>query len=133
MKSAVLLRIDDDGKRTLGVLRTEGALFSMLEPPWRDNARDESCIPTGVYECQFLPRSASGKFRNVWWVRAVPGRAGILIHNGVVVAHTEGCPLIGRHHKTFDGQVAVWRSREALREFNKVMGRKPFRLEVRNA
>lgn len=133
MKTARLWRIDDNGKRTLGVLSAPGAHFSILEPPWKDNQRNVSCIPTGYYDCVFLKRSSSGKYRNVWWVREVAGRGGILIHNGVVVDHTLGCLLIGKRHARFSGKAGVWNSRKALREFNEIMGREPFRLEVRDA
>lgn len=133
MRTARLIRIDDDGERTLGVLDAPDGNFSILEPPWRGNARSVSCIPTGSYDVDFLPRSGSGKYRNVWWVRDVPGRGGILIHNGVVVDHTEGCLLIGDRHHRFAGKAGVWNSRAALRRFNAIMGRESFRLEVVNA
>ena len=133
MKTASLLRILDDGAKTLGVLSANGESFSMLEPPWRDNERGVSCIPVGTYKVDFLPRSGSGKYRNVWWVRDVPGRGGILIHNGVVVDHTEGCLLIGDRHHRFAGKAGVWNSRAALRRLNRAMGQSSFLLEIRDA
>ena len=37
---------------TLGALNTEIDLFFTLEPPWKDNREDISCIPPGVYQYQ---------------------------------------------------------------------------------
>lgn len=49
------------------------------ELPWRDNARNVSCIPDGTY---LLKRVKSAKFGDCLHVVGVPGRSGILIHPG---------------------------------------------------
>lgn len=113
-----------------GFFNLDGELFHVLEPPWRNNTRDESCIPPGAYQARFLPRSTSGKYRNVFWLQDVPGRSGILIHSGNVVAHTRGCLIIGKRRGTLAGQPAVLNSRTALLELVTLTGKNDFRLTI---
>lgn len=130
-RSAFLLRDTTTTSVTLGRLMTDtGETFHILEPPWKDNASNVSCVPAGRYECTFLPRSASGKYRNVYHVRSVPTRTGILIHQGNVVRHTLGCLIIGLSRGHLAGEPAVLNSRTALRRFVEEMGRDPFTLHI---
>lgn len=114
--NATLTRIDSNDERTLGLLRVGGQVYATLERPWRQNARNVSCIPAGQYDCEYLPRSASGKYRQVWHVLGVPDRGGILIHNGNTVSHTRGCILVGLRHGVLAGASAVLNSRTAMRK-----------------
>lgn len=115
---------------TLGYLTVAGEKFATLERPWIDNVRNISCIPPGRYDCAFLPRSSSGRYRNVFWVKNVPGRGGILVHAGNTVDHTRGCILIGRHHGLLYDRRAVLASRLALRRLTLLLNKKDFTLEV---
>lgn len=92
----------------------DGQEFCTLEPPWLDNRRNVSCIPAGEYRCEFLAKSASGKYKDVFHLQDVPGRSGILIHNGNLVSHTKGCILLGMRHGRLAGQRAVLNSRAAM-------------------
>lgn len=130
MEKVFLVRDVRTDKSTQGVLIAKGKTFYTLELPWRDNQRRVSCIPAGEYICEFLPRSASGKYKNVYHIKDVPGRDGILMHSGNVVKHSLGCPLIGQYRGFLGGLVAVLRSRLALKAFVKLMGRKSFKLVV---
>lgn len=63
---------------------TNGALFHqgkficfMIELPWKENARNISCIPDGHYE---LALWYTDRFKHHLVVKNVPGRSGILIH-----------------------------------------------------
>lgn len=107
-----------------------GKWFHILEPPWRDNKTNVSCIPPGQYRCQFLKRSASGKYRNVYHVLQVRDRSGILIHQGNLVEHTWGCLIIGTRRGNLAGKPAVLNSVTALRQFVKIMGTEPFTLTI---
>lgn len=113
-----------------GSFNLDGEHFHVLELPWRNNARNASCIPPGTYEARFLPRSTSGKYRNVFWLQDVPGRSGILIHSGNVVAHTRGCLIIGKRRGTLAGQPAVLNSRTALLELAALTGQNDFHLTI---
>jgi len=116
---------------TLGWLYALGETFCTLELPWKENLRRVSCIPPGQYPCTFLPRSASGKYTNVYHVQEVPGRLAILIHAGNIASHSKGCILIGMEHGELDGQRAVLHSRDALFQFVEIMDRQPFTLDVK--
>ena len=130
MVDAYLIRDEISSECIRGILYTEGEIFHILERPWLDNRSNESCICAGVYTAQFLPRSSSGKYRNVYWIREVPGRAGILIHNGNVVDHSRGCLIIGKRRGTLAGKRAVLNSRTALQEFVDLMEKEDFQLHI---
>lgn len=122
---AKLQRTSYNSTETLGLLVIEGQEFCTLEPPREynglENVVGECCIPEGLYELVPLEKSASGKYTNVFWVKGVEGRSGILIHNGNTVDHTRGCILIGMERGMLMGKVAVLASREArdaLWQFN---------------
>jgi hypothetical protein len=130
MKSAFLIRNIQTSTYTLGCLIVDGTMFRTIERPWLDNKQNVSCIPTGKYEADFLPRSGSGKYRNVYHVKEVPGRSGILIHNGNLVSHSRGCIIIGSRTGMLGGQPAVLSSRPALRKLNALLQGESIILEV---
>ena len=107
-----------------------GKTFHVLERPWLENQRNVSCIPSGQYRVTFLPRSASGRYRNVWHLQDVPGRSGVLIHSGNVVSHSRGCLLIGKRRGILKGQPAVLNSRTALQELNSILEGQTFQLLI---
>lgn len=97
---------------TFGLLsRDEIPLCVTCEDPWANNLPQVSCIPEGAYGC--FPHSGP-KFQNVWEVRGVPGRIGILIHAGNSIADTTGCILVGRSFRTKDRESFVTDSRTTL-------------------
>jgi hypothetical protein len=115
---AYLIRLDDDGKQTLGNLflfRGADLIFSCctLELPWKDNRRSASCIPTGDYKCA---KRWSEKYKNHFHVQHVPGRQYILIHQGNYYTQTEGCILVGTAHTdiNLDGHRDVISSRTTM-------------------
>lgn len=63
-----------------------------LEPFWINNEKNCSCIPPGTYECC---RYSGTRFKDVFLVKDVPGRSGILIHAGNEIWDTAGCILVG--------------------------------------
>lgn len=110
MNRAILMRYKYLDSCTVGILFANGQTFHTLERPWLNNARNASCIPTGIYPLTYMKRSGSGKYKNVYWLRNVPDRSGILIHNGNIVKHTLGCILIGMRPGQMLGQRAVLNS-----------------------
>lgn len=130
MQMAILLRDEVRADSIRGVLFAGGKFFHTIERPWKNNTRNESCIPAGEYQTTFLPRSASGKYRRVYHLQSVPGRTGILIHNGNLVDHSRGCLIIGLRRGSLAGKPAVINSRTALHQLFQVMGTEPFQLQI---
>lgn len=104
-----LVRLSDDGSKTLGVLEVYRrrnaesplARFFTVERPWKDNATRVSCIPTGVYR---LERRRSERFGLHLHVRGTePARSLILIHAGNDVKDVVGCVAIGTGTADIDG------------------------------
>lgn len=143
MQTLILKRTTTSAAGTVGYLyRGRIPVCYTLELPWRDNAPGLSCIPEGGYRVEYLPRSASGKYHDVYHVTDVPGRSGILIHTGNFAGVRDmgmrcdvlGCILPGRRIGMLPviggQQLAVIDSRGALRDLHLVVGRQPFHLEV---
>jgi hypothetical protein len=89
-----------------------------MEPPWRDNKRNISCIPPGEYDFVYMPKSYSGKYRDCYHVKDVPGRSEILIHSGNTADQTKGCILPGKKIGFLSGIRAVLNSKSALKQIN---------------
>jgi len=118
---------------TLGALFHRGVVVCYtLELPQLDNTQNTSCIPTGSYIVDYLPRSNSGKYREVYHIVGVQDRAGILIHKGNTVNHTKGCVLIGMMPGRLVGGLAVLNSARALRRLHTITNRKRFKIHVRD-
>ena len=106
-----------------------------LEPPWKDNRSNVSCIPTGQYRCVW---HRSPRFGWVYLVTDVPGRGHVLIHPGNfggsvedgLKTHTHGCILLGSRRGVIGNQKAVLVSRTATRAFFEKMGHNPFLLSM---
>jgi hypothetical protein len=137
----ILKRIDTSDHGTIGVLSAGDFASYTIEPPWRDNLPNQSCIPEGEYHCVW---HHSPRYGWVYLVADVPGRSHILIHPGNLGGdrekgfhtHTLGCVLLGmkRGQLVVDGirQEAVLVSRPACRNFFEHMEQIPFQLEVRS-
>ena len=130
METVYLLRSRHYATCTIGLMWAKGKRFYILEPPWKDNQNDISCIPPGEYICKFIEKSASGKYKDVYWLQDVEGRGGILIHNGNIVAHTLGCLIIGKRAGLLGGKRAVLSSKLALAEFVNLMKKEDFKLVI---
>ena len=125
-----LTREQSDAEGTFGRLEGDGLWLECVEPPWRDNAKNRSCIPPGQY---LLRPHVSPRFGRCLHVVDVPDRTHVLIHAGNVGGdvsrgyrtHTLGCLLPGtrrgrlwlRTNRPRKGwQRAVLASRPALRQ-----------------
>lgn len=121
---------------TFGSLLINGQPFCFtLELPWRENRPQLSCIPPSRYGVSIV---RSPHFGRVYHVENVPGRANVLMHSGNYAGdvtkgfktHVLGCILLAFRHCVMDGQPAVYNSRPAVSKFIRIMGGKPFTLEI---
>ena len=141
MDRARLIRDATNDHGTLGVLCASGLSVQIMEPPWRGNRRNRSCIPAGTYKV--VPH-LSPRFGRCLIVLDVPERSHILFHAGNVGGdveigyrtHTHGCLLPGRRRGWLDvrgrRQAAVLASRPAMRQLL-AWARRPFELEIAHA
>ena len=140
MQRAILRREHETDQGTLGVLSGTGLSPTwIMEPPWRGNRRNRSCIPAGLYEV--VPH-LSPRHRRCLLVTQVPGRSHILFHAGNLGGdvergwhtHTRGCLLPGllRGRMAAGGrrQAAVLASRTALRRLMDWAAGRSFELEI---
>lgn len=148
MRTAVLTRqrTGDDG--TFGrLVLDDGTKFYTGELPWRNNKPEISCIPSGVYLCQWL---LSAKHGWCYHVTAVHGRGEIEMHsaNWMGDSHKEnpatelpykcqllGCIALGTSLGELEGQMATLDSRHAMEGFENNLARadgshEPFQLIV---
>ena len=128
MKEAILTRTESAATHTLGVLEYDGGKLFTMEPPWADNRKNESCIPTGIYPC--IMRK-SPKYGWKYWLQGTGSRSFILIHGGNLVQHTKGCILPGLRRGTLKGQPAVLTSKAAVSQLMTFFENQPFQLEIR--
>jgi hypothetical protein len=99
-----------------------------LERPWRDNRRNESCIPSGIYQCR---KVNSPKFGPTFEVCDVPGRTAILFHKGNLQDDSHGCILIGEAFNPVTGRPGITASKEGFAEFLHLTGMTlEFQLEI---
>lgn len=115
MKQLALNRLHDWEGVTRGELIVESKHFYTLELLWNDNKVKESCIPGGAYHIE-------KNERGVWEIMNVPGRDKIQIHAGNTAADTTGCILLGKSRGILEGMPAVLQSKDAMEEFNEIMG-----------
>lgn len=119
-----LVRYYTNQKSFLGSLQVKNkagetiAHFYTMEPPWKDNKRNVSCITPGVY--LVLPHT-SPKFGDCFKVyeldgSEVNGRSEILFHVGNYATNTDGCicPGMGTSDINKDGLMDVVQSRVAM-------------------
>lgn len=135
MERAEIFRLRRSDQGTEGLLVSGDFNCRTLELPWRNNRRQVSCIPPGIYDVEIR---LSNKYGRVYWVRKVPDRTYILIHSGNYAgdklkgfkSHVMGCILLGKKSGFLGGQAAVLNSRTTVRSFCRHMGYEPFRLRI---
>jgi hypothetical protein len=130
MKQVKLTRSTHLSQATIGVLvidqeEPHAPIFT-LENPKRKTKEDDR-IPAGEYEC--IPYSGK-KYKNVYLVKDVPNRTGILLHWGNLESDTLGCILLGNRVGEINGQPAVLDSRRCFKRFRELIGNNEFTLVV---
>lgn len=135
MHQATLQRVSTGDDGTFGVIELPGQTLETLECPWRDNAFGVSCIPPGVYLCQW---HNSPRFGWVYRLAGTAPRTQILIHRGNWAGDTalgrksdsRGCILLGLDRAPLDGQPAILKSRAGVDAFRDCFGRQDVELAI---
>jgi hypothetical protein len=126
---------------TIGILACPEKGFSCrtMEPPWKNNRSNHSCIPAGEY---IVKIRMSPKYGKVYHVKDVDGRSYILYHSGNVggdrekglSSHTWGCILLGKYlgKLRIKGKIqrAVLYSKPTVRRFMELMEYQDFKLII---
>jgi len=137
MNQLLLQRLESSPHGTFGRLVVGNKIFVTGELPWRGNTPFISCIPSGVYIVYWtFSRRFSGYTYELMHVK---GREGIRIHSANLVGDREkgfrsqvdGCIAIGLTMGDIRGQRAILQSREAVSQFELVMGKEAFALEIK--
>jgi len=138
MYRIILQRFESTDQGTFGMIRVGNDNFVTGELPWRENSKNMSCIPPGLYTCKMTISSRFKKF--LYSVIGVNNRDGIKIHSANLMgdktlgykSQLSGCISIGESIGAIEGQKAILYSKTAIRRFENLMNRKPFILEVQN-
>lgn len=141
MVRAILIREPSTDEGTFGSLVFGCEKVNTVELPWRDNQRQISCIPPGIYKCEIV---RSPRFGIVYQVKEVPGRDHVLIHPANLAGdealgwttELQGCVAPGEkrgkmRNKAGKMQRAVLVSRPAVNKLMAWAKCKPFTLEVK--
>lgn len=126
-----LTRYSDNGVQTIGTLTYKDFKCDTLELAWKDNQKNISCIPKGLYT---VKQSFSPKFmKNVYQVQNVFNRSGILLHKGNFFFDIQGCILLGSGFSDInkDGQMDVLNSTVIVSKFESIMQGKSFTLIIK--
>ena len=127
-----LWRFPEFASTTFGLLIAPGDWRrATIELPWRDNAPNVSCIPTGDHQAFWAWSPRHG--RAVYHV-AAEGRAGVEVDVANWSSELRGCLAMGRKIAKFPGKGwGITNSRSSRRAFHQLMGRRPFVLRIREA
>jgi len=130
MKRVLYKRIYHSDKVTMGhVYYQSKRIMSLLEPPWKYNYPNESCIPSGIYICILQEHvTQTGDSYPAYQVLNVTDRTNIEIHVGNTISDTKGCLIEGLIYDEVDEQVL--QSREAHKMFIELIGDPEFILEI---
>lgn len=143
MRTVDLQRFYFDDKQTLGTWTVPDKdifVCKTLEPAWKHNKTNVSCIPEGKYRCRWTlsPRMTRehGKDVYTYEVLDVPQRAGIRIHSANYYKELLGCIALGDAHKDInaDGELDLIHSGKTMEKFVSLMNKEDFMLNItRNA
>ena len=131
-----LERLETGSEGTFGLIHFGDRTLFTGELPDQGNEPNVSCIPQGTYEVIWNWSPAFK--RPMYLVTNVEGRSGIRIHPANLMGdrgqgllcQLYGCIALGRARGTLHGQQAVLVSRPAVSEFQELMHRQSFDLEI---
>lgn len=98
-----------------------------LALPYKNNRRNISRIQDGEYDAIVVDESYNFKYPHIC-INNIQGRSAIKIHAGNIPGDIKGCFLVGTNN---DGNMAVWNSRNTLKELMECITCKRFRVIVK--
>lgn len=128
MKEVILTRDVLLSNQSLGTCVVVGEFCQELfksesiERGWKDNQRNISCIPEGVYE---LVLEYSPRFKqNLWEIKGVPNRSECKFHAANYARQLNGCIALGEKRIDIDGDGFhdVTNSKKTMLNFHAAMG-----------
>lgn len=128
MKHVSLSRLESSSQGTFGKLTCDKFIALTLELPWVNNESNISCIPCGVYPVLWTFSNRLNRF--TYLLGNVSNRSGIRIHSANLASQLNGCIALGQKLGTMDNSKCVLLSRPAVFQFELMMGKEPFQLEV---
>lgn len=135
MKQMILRRIAENEDGVFGVLidvkDNQNIPFAVtVEPNWRDNQKNISCIPIGSYICKRRLYNRRGYW--TFEITDVPNRSNVLIHIGNDEDDTEGCVLVAEQFGMLESKTAILHSSLGFSEFmDRLEGHDEFVLEIK--
>lgn len=131
LNERIILKRTYSEKQTVGVFEMNGDIYNTVELPWKDNQKQKSCIPEGVYICT---RRFSEKYGLHYHVQGVVDRSYILIHPANYTKQLLGCLAPGDRLVDMDkdGLMDVVNSRVTLNKMLEFLG-ESFILEIKKA
>lgn len=128
MRTVSLSRYESTPDGVVGRVVTDSGLqLYSLERPWRNNEKDVSCIPPGVYQCLIVD---SPKFGKVYGVTGVKDRTSVLIHAANWVRQLQGCVALGNAVGVVLGINGIMGSRDAVARFMADLDNESFTLTI---
>ena len=141
MRLATLTRKPSTDDGTFGALLTDTSdVFYSLELPWRDNAPQFSCIPTGKYILKWID---SPKHGMCYQVTNVPERSMVEVHSANFAGDAKlgkfsqllGCIALGKSTGVLAtpsgiSQQAVLSSKTAIAEFDAIYNTEDIELVI---
>ena len=128
MNLVEIIRLETSLEGTFSTVKVNKRVFcSCIEPPEKQNAVGQSCIPEGIYD---VVMSNSPHFGYEYKVRHVPNRTSILIHSGNFVKDTDGCIILGDRVGYINAKRAVINSVDTLKEFKNLLNSNAFKLVI---
>lgn len=111
---------------TFSVVDCHGITYYFVEPAWRNNMVDVSCIPEGTYYLEratYYGGDGPGGREDypTWQIMGVVGRGEIKVHRMNYAAQSRGCPGIGDSLGVINGHWAVLNSEDAHNRFMSVL------------
>lgn len=134
MKLVHIKRYKGNQEQSIGLLtvfENDLVIFECMtmEPAWRNNQKNVSCIPLNTYK---VKTHISPRYGDVYEVQNVVNRGDILFHQGNYKDNTEGCILVGDNIADInvDGLFDITNSKSTLKAFFDALDYEDFKLII---